>query len=251
MSTGQKITTQTCLNCGSEKVEHYCAVCGQKAQATKQPLRVFLSDAVETLFNVDSRWFITIKHLFAKPGKVTTEYLAGKRASYLPPIRIYISISVFYFLMVSLIDSSQVFFINFNNDEGNAGDLPTIVQYGLFFLVPLFAWLTGLFYRKKKAFYVEHLILALHIHSVWFVLMSIELFTIWMERVSDEMWVQIVALIISTPAQIAIFGYFITYLKKTFGEGWIKTIAKSFGIMILYISSLALLMAAYFFSPIN
>ncbi len=251
MSSNEKIMTATCLNCGSDKVEQFCATCGQKAQATKQPLRVFLSDAVETLFNIDSRWLITMRDLFLKPGKVTREYIAGKRASYLPPLRIYLSISVLYFLMVQWVDSSQVFFINFNNDEGNAGGIGTVVQYGLFFLVPLFAWFISFFYRKRKAFYVEYLILAIHIHSIWFVLMMIELFTIWFSREFDSGIAIILDIIISGPAQIAIFGYFITYLKKTFNEGWLKSFFKSFGIMTLYILSIAALMAALILSPLG
>ncbi|MBO6793600.1 MAG: DUF3667 domain-containing protein [Balneolaceae bacterium] len=251
MSSTDKITTNSCLNCDSDNVEQFCPNCGQKAQATRQPLRVFLSDAVETLFNIDSRWFHTFRDLFLKPGKVTREYIAGKRASYLPPLRIYVSISVLYFLMVQWVDSSQVFFINFNNDDGNAGELGTAVQYGLFFLVPLFAWIISLFYRKRKAFYVEYLILAIHIHSIWFVLLMVELLTIWFSREFDTGFAIILDIIISGPAQIAIFGYLIAYLKRTFEDGWIKSFFKSFGIMTLYVMSIAALVAAYIFAPIG
>lgn len=243
--------TPLCLNCGSQQVENYCALCGQKAQATQQPLHLFLSEAFETLFNADSRWLATIKDLFYKPGTVTTEYISGKRVKYLHPVRLYFSISVVYFLMVNWVESSQVFFINFNNEDGNSGQLAVIVQYGLFFLVPLFAWISSFFYRKRKAFYVEYLVLALHIHSIWFVLMILELFSVWLGQTVEASWMMYIELGIGVPARIGIFVYLIAYLKKTFQESWLKSVAKSLGIMSLYVSCIAILMAVYVFILIS
>ncbi|HAW82051.1 MAG TPA: hypothetical protein DCX27_21525, partial [Balneola sp.] len=81
-----------CLNCNEPVSGNYCSNCGQKFQPTKLPLRIYLEDTVETLFNVDNRVFKTLKDLFLKPGKITKEYISGHRATYLPPLRIYISI---------------------------------------------------------------------------------------------------------------------------------------------------------------
>ena len=39
---------------------------------------------------------------------------------------------------------------------------------GMFFLMPVFAGLLMIFYRKPKRFYVEHLILSVHLHSLVF-----------------------------------------------------------------------------------
>ena len=78
--------TNTCLNCGSAEVQNYCPVCGQKAQPTRLPLKLFFHDAIESLFNIDNRWLKTLRDLFIKPGKVTREYIEGKRARYLPPL---------------------------------------------------------------------------------------------------------------------------------------------------------------------
>lgn len=237
----------TCLNCGTEVRGNFCSNCGQKLQPTKLPLRLFLEDAVETLFNVDNRWFKTLKELFIKPGKVTKEYIEGKRAQYLPPLRVYLSISIVYFLLVQVIETNQIFFVNFSDDEGAVGDLATVIQYLLFFMVPVFALFAKLFYRKRKAFYVEYLILSFHIHTIWFVLLMIELFTIWLSNRFEQTWIDIVAMVISAPAQLATFIYMVLYLKLTFEQGWLKSIAKTFGIMILYMIALVGFIALYFF----
>lgn len=247
MNASDKITTHVCLNCGATNVETYCANCGQKAQATRQPLRVFLSDAVETLFNIDSRWFITVKHLFTKPGVVTSEYIEGKRASYLPPLRIYISISIVYFLIVELIDSNQIFFVNFGVDDGSAGNLAKVIQYALFFLVPVLAGLSKLLYRKRKQFYVEHLIFSFHIHSIWLVLLMFELFTVWLNKTFEIGWVTIVAGILSFPAQLGTFLYVVLYLKRLYNQSWIKTILKTLILMVLYIAALVAVISIYIF----
>tara|TARA_R110000868_G_scaffold306734_4_gene568154 strand:+ start:24419 stop:25186 length:768 start_codon:yes stop_codon:yes gene_type:complete len=240
-----QIKGDNCLNCGETVLGNYCSNCGQKFQPTKLPLKLFLEDAVETLFNIDNRWFKTLKDLFLKPGKVTREYIEGKRAQYLPPLRIYLSISIVYFLLVQWSESDQIFFINFSDDENSIGDLGTIIQYMVFFMVPFFALFTKLFYRKRKAYYVEYLILSFHIHTVWFVLLMIELFTIWLEASFEQSWVEILAIIISAPAQLATFIYIVFYLKRTFEQGWLISSAKTMGIMILYMIVLVLLIAAY------
>lgn len=245
MSSSDKLIPTTCLNCGSDKVEYYCAVCGQKAQATKQPLRVFISDTVETLFNIDSRWFQTIRDLFLKPGKVTRDYIEGKRASYLPPVRIYISISIVYFLIVELIDSNQIFFVNFGLEDGSNSELAKVIQYSLFFLVPVLALIAKLLYRKRKQFFVEHLIFSFHIHSIWLILLMFELLTVWLNKSYDYAWVSIVSEILSFPAQLGTFLYVVFNLKRLYEQGWVKTILKSLLLMTFYVVALIGVVAVY------
>ncbi len=236
-----------CLNCGSDQVGNYCQNCGQKFQPTKLPLKQFMEDAVETLFNVDNRWFKTLKDLFRHPGRVTKEYIEGKRATYLPPLRIYLSVSIVYFILIQLTESNQIFFINFSDEDGEAGDLGTVVQYLLFFLVPIFALYIKMFYRKRKAYYVEYLIFSFHIHTIWFVFLMIELFTVWLNTSFSAEWVSILSQVISVPAQLATFVYLIIYIKKVFDQGWVKSFFKSLGIMTIYFTTLAGFIAVYYF----
>lgn len=149
-------------------------------------------------------------------------------------------------MVVQLIDSNQIFFINFSEGEGSPEDLATIIQYMLFFMVPVFALATNLFYRKRKAYFIEYLILSFHIHTVWFVLLIIELFTLWLEAYFEQSWIIIIAEIIKAPAQLATFIYLLIYLKKTFHQGWLISLAKSVGIMIIYMMVLVGFIALYF-----
>ena len=43
----------------------------------------------------------------------------------------------------------------------------------MFFMLPLFALLLALFYRKKRRFYVEHLVFSIHVHVVAFAVFTV------------------------------------------------------------------------------
>jgi len=59
-------------------------------------------DAVDYLFDVDSRLLRTLRDLFFRPGRLTEAYLRGQRMSFVRPLRVYIVISALLFVVVSL-----------------------------------------------------------------------------------------------------------------------------------------------------
>jgi hypothetical protein len=90
---------KTCLNCGTTVEERYCTRCGQENKEPKESFSHLLRHFFEDVTHYDSKFFITIRDLLFKPGALTKEYLAGKRANYLHPIRLYVFISFLYFLL--------------------------------------------------------------------------------------------------------------------------------------------------------
>jgi Protein of unknown function (DUF3667) len=91
-----------CTNCGATVSGHYCANCGQRVEHAVHSLRHFLSEVAEDLTHADSRLWRTLTALVFKPGFLTCEFLAGRRVRYLPPFRLYLVMSVFFFLVVAL-----------------------------------------------------------------------------------------------------------------------------------------------------
>uniref|UniRef100_UPI0040409E0C DUF3667 domain-containing protein n=1 Tax=Pontibacter sp. H259 TaxID=3133421 RepID=UPI0040409E0C len=62
-------------------------------------------------FHFESKFFKSIVPLLTKPGFLTKEYFAGKRASHLNPISMYISISIlFFFLFTGKSESNKKIF---------------------------------------------------------------------------------------------------------------------------------------------
>lgn len=95
-------TDALCANCGATANGHYCANCGQKNEHPIHSLWHFINEATEDLTHADSRLWETLGALLFKPGYLTTEFLAGRRVKYLPPIRLYLVMSVLFFLFAAL-----------------------------------------------------------------------------------------------------------------------------------------------------
>jgi hypothetical protein len=92
-----------CENCGNEVTQRYCGACGQRLEPPVHSLWHFSRVATEDLTHADSRVWRTLWALLFKPGFLTSEFLAGRRARYLPPVRLYLVLSVAFFLVASAV----------------------------------------------------------------------------------------------------------------------------------------------------
>ena len=88
-----------CANCGAILSGPYCASCGQRHEPHVHSLSHFVAEAIEGLTHADSRLWRTLGYLLTRPGRLTREFLQGRRARYLPPFRLYLVISVAFFLV--------------------------------------------------------------------------------------------------------------------------------------------------------
>ena len=94
-----------CPNCGTrlEISLSYCSKCGQANHDLNIPLKHLLEEAAEGILHFDIKSVRTVQALAFKPGFVTSEFIKGKRASYVPPVRLYIFISFLFFFLLSLL----------------------------------------------------------------------------------------------------------------------------------------------------
>ena len=90
-----------CDNCGAAVSGRYCGACGQRLEPAVHSLWHFAKVAAEDLTHADSRLWRTVGALLFRPGYLTREFLSGRRARYLPPVRLYLVISVLFFLWAS------------------------------------------------------------------------------------------------------------------------------------------------------
>ena len=91
-----------CDNCGAPVTQKYCGKCGQRLEPPVHSLWHFSKVAAEDLTHADSRIWRTLTALLFKPGFLTREFLDGRRAGYLPPVRLYLVLSVLFFLWASV-----------------------------------------------------------------------------------------------------------------------------------------------------
>ncbi len=97
--------TQPCLNCDEPLMGNYCGNCGQEVKNFRRPFFKLSSEAIKSLFELDGRAFRTLFFLLTKPTHLSKEYFSGRRVQYTPPLRLFLVISVSFFLLVSLYTS--------------------------------------------------------------------------------------------------------------------------------------------------
>lgn len=100
--SGGAPTTDNCLNCGEVLTGQHCAYCGQRASVRVLSLWGLLRDVAGDLANWDARIWRTLRPLAFRPGFLTGEYLAGRRSAYTPPFRMYLILSLMFFLLAPL-----------------------------------------------------------------------------------------------------------------------------------------------------
>jgi hypothetical protein len=90
-----------CKNCDEPLFGPYCSRCGQAARGSARALSTLLFDARDALIHLDSRLWRTLHGLFLRPGRLTADYFAEKRARYLPPFRLYLVLSLVFFTLAA------------------------------------------------------------------------------------------------------------------------------------------------------
>ena len=176
-----------CHNCGIRLTGPFCAACGQKAVRLDIRLHDFFHEFVHEMAHVDGRIFQSILRLLTRPGYLTREYLQGRRVRWISPIRLYLIFSLVYFAAslspagnpvqldtpaASERANAELQKVGFNSVEDLRDTLNqllrTWIPRAMFVLVPLFAGLTRLAYRRLDRNYLHHLYFALHVHAAWF-----------------------------------------------------------------------------------
>jgi hypothetical protein len=312
-----------CLNCGTILEGKFCHNCGQENLEIKESFGHMMNHAISDYFHFDHQFFHTIKPLLFKPGYLTNEYMAGRRAQYLHPVKMYIFISIVYFLLVfqsgakvvnvnntpakvtstkAALDSakkaieaddsmtpaekkqaigyveygknfkkiagsklfivsgdstlrgydadqkklsekdrdgvvSRIFaekFLGYNEKYGSQAreqfveDIQHNIPKMMFVLLPLFALMLTVTFRKNKKFYVEHLIYTFHLHCFIFLFTAMVLIV---EMALPAAWK--ISQWLSLLAVIYVFWYFYRSLRVVYQRSRFRTITKLIGISLL------------------
>jgi hypothetical protein len=92
-----------CENCGTELRGHYCSNCGQAAIDYRRSFRHVIVDVLDSFLNWDSKFVRTIGLLLWRPGWLTNQFVDGRRVRFLHPLRLYLLVSIVFFLSAKLI----------------------------------------------------------------------------------------------------------------------------------------------------
>jgi hypothetical protein len=92
-----------CQNCGVPLSGPFCHRCGQQDLDFQRSFGHVVLEVLESFFHFDAKFFRNIATLVFQPGRLTAEFNAGRRASQMPPFRLYLFVSVLFFFL-SLLD---------------------------------------------------------------------------------------------------------------------------------------------------
>jgi len=121
-----------CLNCGQPLTgnENFCSFCGQKNSTKKLSFNNFISNLFSGFFSYDSRFWNTFIPLLTKPGKVSKDYIAGKRVQFVNPFQLYLNVSIIFFLLLGLTNKFETNNNPVNNILTATQNLDSISQKG-------------------------------------------------------------------------------------------------------------------------
>ena len=96
-----------CPNCGAATDEdRFCSACGQRQRAFRQPVHVFARDLAAEYFGFEGKLWRTVLALL-RPGRLTVDYLEGRQRQYARPLRLYLTASLLFFFLVSLLNPEE------------------------------------------------------------------------------------------------------------------------------------------------
>jgi hypothetical protein len=194
------------VTCGNVATDFYCAYCGEKQHDSHDAsLRHMLSETLEAFFHLDSKIFLSLWTLVARPGQLTLDYFAGRRKPYMAPLQLFLVCNFIFFILQpltgleilapplrvfennTLLEKISVLRIDRRMEQKHLSR-SNPQQYAKFaeefdhvsrlqaktlilVMVPMLAVLLALLYVRlfssKKRYFVEHLVFALHAYAWW------------------------------------------------------------------------------------
>jgi len=182
-----------CLNCNAALAGTYCHSCGQPAREnTDRSIIQLLGDFLGNVFFIDNRFLLSVGYLIRYPGRMTVEFLEGKRKKFISPVTLFLFVNLIYFFVSPLTDYSLSLYDQFYDQPYSewiqdwvkssmrASELESeayntayqttsnnISKLIMIINIPMIAFFIYLMAFKKRRFYYDNLIYSFHFFSVY------------------------------------------------------------------------------------
>jgi hypothetical protein len=236
-----------CPNCGHQ-AEHYCPHCGQK-QRERPTVSGLALELIQELVSLDGKVVTTLRSVLTRPGQLAIDFLEGRRARHLSPLRLFLIVfAFFFFLSAELITTAtdmQAIYGSLIRARAAAQGI-AVEQYlagleapilsgiksmraGLLVVNSVWYWLL---FRRSRPHYIDHLVLSLQLASFS---LSVGVLGSLVIRASGS---TLTNLFIAAPASV---GYAALAARRFYGQSWLSTLWK---VVLVYV--LGLVLAALF-----
>lgn len=242
---------EVCPNCHLHlpATAAFCPGCGQEAVLHPASMREFIHEFIGHYVALEGPLWRSLGALLFQPGRLTLEYLAGRRRHYVQPLRLYLSLSFLFFIALHFFGQHSV---NWNQPShvevrdcavqandchwierelGNFGKrianappmqiqsmLDKYFPYALLLMQPVFAALLVVMLRRRRMKYAEHFVFSLHVHSFWFIAELVAQLAAWLPVVIYPLMV--------------VYG--LLAMKRVYSLGWWASIWRSAVLTLLY-----------------
>ena len=165
-------TEKQCKYCLANGSGNFCQACGQKFNAGRLSLGSIVHEAFHFFTHLDHGFPYTLKSLFTSPGKVQRNYIDGARLKYQKPFSM--------FFICATIAALAIYWINLlligHYDAGDSKEAVFFHKYWVLLqvvLLPLYALITYLFFKKARFNYGEIALHQLYLFSFLFIALSL------------------------------------------------------------------------------
>lgn len=172
-----------CEDCGTVLLGRWCHACGQDSRSPLRHFPMLAEDFFNSVFGWDSRLMRSLRVLFGTPGQLTAEFVAGRRTRFLGPLRLYLIASLLFFACFTLTPDPVLATIAGLGDwrtglfriEYVSRWMPTM----MILVLPGFALILQLLYRRPPRPFLEHMVFVLHFGSFSFLMLPIAQLVAW------------------------------------------------------------------------
>jgi hypothetical protein len=256
------VVLERCANCGAPLSGPYCSQCGQRHEPAVHSFRHFMREAFEDFTHADSRLWRTLGALLFRPGFLTREFLEGRRGRYLPPLRLYLVLSVAFFVIAGILSShsrasaptpatareacaevpQQMPWIRAYEARFQAGCVAAIEDGGrsvdesvlhnvpraMFLFLPLLGLVMKALYRRPRRYYVEHLLFFVHDHAFIFLVLAFY-------ALLGAILPAAVTSVLAGALWIYVTLYFFASMRRVYAQGWLATAGKLAVLALAYL----------------
>ena len=231
----------TCQNCGNNHQENFCPNCGEKKfNARDLTIKHFFQETLESFIHFDNKFFKTLKILILKPGKLSLDFVEGRRVQFMKPLQLFLILNISMFFMPSNPFALRLYnyvtytpFINYNTrqiiDNKVKSSGLTYKEYSsqfdekikseskefIFLFIPFYAIIFFLFLFLKRKNFAEHLVFSTHFMSFYLLFVIFNFVFIEIPfYLANKGYSQTFDTLLGIFTQVCIFVYLIIAIKK-------------------------------------